>query len=73
MTASVVVTGLGIASPNGLGVQDYWAATCSGKSGIGRITRFDPSAYPSRLAGRDTRLRGGASTCPAGSSRRPTA
>ncbi|TQK50319.1 act minimal PKS chain-length factor (CLF/KS beta) [Streptomyces sp. SLBN-118] len=51
MTSSVVVTGLGIASPNGLGAQDYWAATLSGKSGIGRITRFDPSGYPSRLAG----------------------
>ncbi|MFD9322365.1 ketosynthase chain-length factor [Streptomyces sp. NPDC060053] len=51
MTTSVVVTGLGIASPNGLGTQDYWDATRNGKSGIGRITRFDPSRYPSRLAG----------------------
>ncbi|MFF8379975.1 ketosynthase chain-length factor [Streptomyces sp. NPDC015661] len=49
--ASVVVTGLGIASPNGLGTQDYWAATRSGQSGIGRITHFDPSGYPARLAG----------------------
>jgi act minimal PKS chain-length factor (CLF/KS beta) len=51
MTASVVVTGLGIASPNGLGVKDYWSATLGGKNGIGRITRFDPSSYPARLAG----------------------
>ncbi|MCJ0871833.1 ketosynthase chain-length factor [Streptomyces sp. AP-93] len=51
MTASVVVTGLGIASPNGLGVEDYWSATLGGKNGIGRITRFDPSSYPARLAG----------------------
>ncbi|MEN8655970.1 ketosynthase chain-length factor [Streptomyces sp. 21So2-11] len=51
MTASVVVTGLGVASPNGLGTQDYWAATRSGKSGIGRITRFDPAQYPATLAG----------------------
>ena len=50
MTA-VVVTGLGITAPNGLGVQDYWEATLAGKSGIGRITRFDPSQYPARLAG----------------------
>ncbi|MET8829876.1 ketosynthase chain-length factor [Streptomyces sp. NPDC004610] len=49
--ASVVVTGLGVASPNGLGTRDYWAATCGGKSGIGRLTRFDPSGYPARLAG----------------------
>ncbi|MEU0163654.1 ketosynthase chain-length factor [Streptomyces sp. NPDC006261] len=51
MTTSVVVTGLGIAAPNGLGKDDYWAATRSGKNGIGRITRFDPSSYPARLAG----------------------
>ncbi|WP_309057392.1 beta-ketoacyl synthase N-terminal-like domain-containing protein, partial [Streptomyces sp.] len=51
MTASVVVTGLGVAAPNGLGTQDYWSATLGGKHGIGRITRFDPSAYPARLAG----------------------
>ncbi|WP_055624623.1 ketosynthase chain-length factor [Streptomyces sp. JHA19] len=47
----VVVTGLGVTAPNGLGVQDYWEATLAGKSGIGRITRFDPSQYPARLAG----------------------
>ncbi|MFD6421247.1 ketosynthase chain-length factor [Streptomyces sp. NPDC060198] len=49
--SSVVVTGLGVASPNGLGTKDYWAATRGGKSGIGRLTRFDPSPYPARLAG----------------------
>ncbi|WP_412079696.1 ketosynthase chain-length factor (plasmid) [Streptomyces xanthophaeus] len=51
MTTSVVVTGLGVASPNGLGTEDYWSATVGGKNGIGRITRFDPSGYPARLAG----------------------
>lgn len=51
MTTTVVVTGLGIAAPNGLGTQDYWAATRTGKNGIGRVTRFDPSSYPSTLAG----------------------
>ncbi|GAB3965526.1 ketosynthase chain-length factor [Streptomyces sparsus] len=50
-TGKVVVTGLGIAAPNGLGVETYWAATRSGSSGIGPITRFDASQYPSRLAG----------------------
>ncbi|MFG2683781.1 ketosynthase chain-length factor [Streptomyces sp. NPDC048392] len=50
-TARTVVTGLGIAAPNGLGTTDYWAATRAGKSGIARVTRFDPSSYPSRLAG----------------------
>ncbi|MGW6532820.1 ketosynthase chain-length factor [Streptomyces venezuelae] len=50
MTA-VAVTGMGIAAPNGLGAADYWAATLGAKSGIGRITRFDPSSYPAQLAG----------------------
>ncbi|MDT3397083.1 ketosynthase chain-length factor [Streptomyces sp. B1866] len=51
MTARAVVTGLGIAAPNGLGAADYWGNTRSGKSGIGRITRFDPAGYPAKLAG----------------------
>ncbi|GAA4227655.1 ketosynthase chain-length factor [Actinomadura meridiana] len=51
MTASAVVTGLGLVSPIGLGVQDFWYSARVGKSGIDRITRFDPSRYPSRLAG----------------------
>ncbi|POX60181.1 ketosynthase chain-length factor [Streptomyces sp. Ru62] len=51
MTGTAVVTGLGVASPNGLGTPAYWAATLAGRSGIGRITRFDPGRYPARLAG----------------------
>ncbi|WP_432073739.1 ketosynthase chain-length factor [Streptomyces wuyuanensis] len=51
MSTAVVVTGLGVVSPNGLGTKDFWAATKGGKSGIGRITRFDPAPYPARLAG----------------------
>lgn len=51
VNASAVVTGLGVAAPNGLGVEEYWAATLEGRSGIRRITRFDPSDYPSQLAG----------------------
>lgn len=51
MTTSVVVTGLGVASPNGLGAADYWDATRSGRSGIGPVTRFDPARYPAKLAG----------------------
>jgi act minimal PKS chain-length factor (CLF/KS beta) len=46
-----VVTGVGVAAPNGLGVAEYWAATCAGVNGIGEITRFDATNYPSRLAG----------------------
>ncbi|MDT3395506.1 ketosynthase chain-length factor [Streptomyces sp. B1866] len=51
MSAPVVVTGVGVTAPNGLGTGDYWAATTAGRSGIGRITRFDPEPYPARLAG----------------------
>lgn len=51
MTEAAVVTGLGVVAPNGLGADDYWRATLSGRSAIGRLTRFDPSRYPSRLAG----------------------
>ncbi|MCL6731477.1 ketosynthase chain-length factor [Streptomyces neyagawaensis] len=51
MSASAVVTGLGVAAPNGLGTDEYWKATLVGRSGIGPITRFEPSSYPARLAG----------------------
>jgi act minimal PKS chain-length factor (CLF/KS beta) len=51
MSSQVVVTGIGIVSPNGFGVDDYWDATRASRSGIGRIKRFDPERYPSKLAG----------------------
>lgn len=47
----VVVTGLGIVSPVGIGIADAWASITAGKSGIGPITRFDASAFTSRIAG----------------------
>ncbi|MGW7022523.1 ketosynthase chain-length factor [Streptomyces decoyicus] len=49
--ARTLVTGLGIAAPNGLGIEAYWAAACAGRNGIGRVSRFDPSSYPAQLAG----------------------
>ncbi|POX46521.1 ketosynthase chain-length factor [Streptomyces sp. Ru72] len=51
MSARTVVTGIGVATANGLGVEEFWAATRVGKNAIGRITRFDAEQYPSRLAG----------------------
>jgi act minimal PKS chain-length factor (CLF/KS beta) len=51
MSSPPVVTGIGVVAPNGLGTEAFWAATCAGVSGIGRIRRFDPAPYPSRLAG----------------------
>ncbi len=47
----VVVTGLGVVCPTGVTVSDAWAGILAGKSGIGPITRFDCSAYASRIAG----------------------
>jgi 3-oxoacyl-[acyl-carrier-protein] synthase II len=47
----VVITGLGIVSPAGVGVQENWTNITAGKSCITRITRFDPSPFASQIAG----------------------
>ena len=47
----VVVTGLGIVSPIGNTVQEAWDNALAGKSGVTRITRFDPSRLASQIAG----------------------
>src|SRR5436190_21348725 len=46
-----VITGLGVVAPNGTGTEAWWEATKAGKSGIGRITHFDVTQYPTQLAG----------------------
>ncbi|WKG12480.1 ketosynthase chain-length factor [Nocardia sp. PE-7] len=53
MTAAVV-TGLGVAAPTGLGLEEYWRTTLAGRTGIRRVTRFDPASYPAQLAGEIT-------------------
>lgn len=47
----VVITGMGAITPLGNSVQATWQALLAGRSGIGPITRFDPSPYPTRIAG----------------------
>lgn len=47
----VVVTGLGIISPVGIGVSEAWGNVVAGRSGITRITRFDASGLPTQIAG----------------------
>jgi 3-oxoacyl-[acyl-carrier-protein] synthase II len=49
-TSDVVITGLGILSPIGIGRQAFWDSLCQGRSGIGRITSFDASELPCPLA-----------------------
>jgi 3-oxoacyl-[acyl-carrier-protein] synthase II len=47
----VVITGLGVLSPVGIGKEAYWQALLRGQSGIDRLTRFDSSSYDSKIAG----------------------
>ncbi|MEU1730167.1 ketosynthase chain-length factor [Streptosporangium sp. NPDC020145] len=49
-----VVTGVGVAAPNGLGTEEYWRNVLEGRSGITEMTRFDASGYPFKLAGQIT-------------------
>ena len=51
MNRRVVVTGLGMVTPVGTGVEKNWEAICAGKCGIGPITRFDPAPFSCRIAG----------------------
>ena len=47
----VVITGVGVVSPLGTGVEKNWQALMEGRSGIGLVTRFDVSDFPTRIAG----------------------
>jgi len=51
MTRRVVVTGLGVITPLGTGVDKSWQSLCQGKSGIDAITRFDAADFRTRIAG----------------------
>ena len=47
----VVVTGMGVLAPNGIGLKAFWQSLVAGESGIGPITLFDASGFKSRIAG----------------------
>ena len=51
MGRRVVITGVGLVSPLGIGVSETWEGLCSGKSGIGEITRFDTTNFKTKIAG----------------------
>ncbi|HZN74634.1 MAG TPA: ketosynthase chain-length factor [Micromonosporaceae bacterium] len=46
-----LVTGLGVVAPNGIGVEEYWSATLTGKSGLRRLEHLEPAGYPVRVGG----------------------
>ncbi|MHB8423351.1 MAG: beta-ketoacyl-ACP synthase II [Leptospirales bacterium] len=47
----VVITGIGIVSPVGIGIKENWENIVAARSGIGRVTRFDPTGYSSQIVG----------------------
>ena len=47
----VVVTGMGVVAPNGIGTENFWNSLVHGYSGIKMVSQFDVSSYPSKIAG----------------------
>lgn len=51
MSRRVVITGVGLVTPLGIGVNETWSALCAGESGITEITRFDTTGFNTKIAG----------------------
>ena len=51
MSRRVVITGLGVLTPIGNTAEAFWESLIAGRSGVARITQFDPSAFDSQIAG----------------------
>ena len=51
MKRRVVVTGVGLVIPAGIGTETAWKNICEGRSGIGPLTRFDPNGFETKIAG----------------------
>jgi 3-oxoacyl-[acyl-carrier-protein] synthase II len=54
MCSRAVITGIGVIASNGVGRKSFWNSLISGQSGIKKISRFDTSRYPSKIAGEVT-------------------
>ena len=50
MSRTVVVTGMGVVSPAGIGLVPFWDRLTGGRSVVAPISRFDASSYPTRIA-----------------------
>ena len=50
MKRRVVITGMGMVTPLGVGVEKTWRSVCLGESGVGEVKRFDASGLPVRFA-----------------------
>jgi 3-oxoacyl-[acyl-carrier-protein] synthase II len=46
----VVITGMGVVAPNGIGIENFWDSLIHGRSGVRKITHFDASTYPCQVA-----------------------
>ncbi len=51
LPSKVVVTGMGVVAPNGIGLDAFWSSLLTGKSGVGPISHFDAAGYSVRIAG----------------------
>jgi 3-oxoacyl-[acyl-carrier-protein] synthase II len=51
MSKRVVITGIGIISPIGIGTKTFWEKLLAGQVGIHRTTQFNPGGFPCQLAG----------------------
>jgi len=47
----IVITGIGVVSPFGVGIEPFWEGLIAGRSAISRISHFDPSGFPCQIAG----------------------
>jgi len=50
LSRRVVITGVGLVTPLGIGVKDTWDSLCAGKSGVAEVTRFDVSDFQTKIA-----------------------